>query len=475
MTKKTRRLGNAKPWGADGERRTSLKRSVGRSAIKLISCLSQIVFFVFLAPWRLLRAIRYSMTTASVSLLLVGIMTLNIIWGYPWTGMFAASISLMCVGLLANYWMRPRLRIDFSLPSLTPAGQPCNIVAHGTNIGRIPAFDFSLGLRSASEPRRKRTKGKEAETLIETSPAVYFGVARPGERIDMASLVVFHRRGIQTLPDVVVTTTFPFHLFRCRQFIESSATIAVTPRPLVGDDDATSRALLHAIGGWSHRLLSGDALDYTGSREYQLGMPVRRWDFASWARLGRPIVREYQSPSMQSVFLLVDTGVSNEHSVDQSNELMERALSLASAAIIDSIGKSIRIQLYVTSESPSKQRGQENVRASATDGESLQIRLAQAESTESTTADERIRQVLSEASGGPTLLITPRRHADAIEDLNVAIDVICVDQGEQYGDLATPVNYGSKNAQIRLHPSHDDRTSKPALNGKRPIAVYGSP
>ena len=115
------------------------------------------------------------------------------------------------------------------------------------------------------------------------------------------------------------------------------------------------------------------------------------------------------------------------------------------------------------------------MRASATDGESLQIRLAQAESTESTTADDRIRQVLSEASGGPTLLITPRRHADAIEELNVAIDVICVDQGDQYGDLAAPASHLSKNDEIRLDPPHDDRTSKPAVNGKRPIAVYGSP
>ncbi len=366
-TKKMRRLPKAEGLGTDGKGDASLQRSVRRSAIKLLSSLLRIVVFIALAPWRLLRAIRYSMTTASVSLLLVGIMTLNIIWGYPWTGMFAASISLMCVGLLANFWMRPGLRIDFSLPSLTPAGQPCNLVAHATNIRRIPALDFSIGLRSKSEPRRQRGQVREREQLIETSPAVYYGIVRPGDRIDVASSVVFHRRGIQTLPDVVVTTTFPFHLFRCRQVIAANTTIAVTPRPLVGDEDVASQALLHAVGGWSHRLLSGDALDYTGSREYQPGMPVRRWDFSSWARLGRPIVREFQSPSMQSVFLLVDTGVADEQSADQSNLLMERALSLASTAMIDLIGKSIRIQLYVTSESPSKRHGQGNVRATATD------------------------------------------------------------------------------------------------------------
>ncbi len=71
--------------------------------------------------------------------------------------------------------------------------------------------------------------------------------------------------------------------------------------------------MLDAFGGWSHKLLSGDALDYTGSREYQVGMPVRRWDFTSWARLGRPIVREFQSPSIQLVTLIVDTSREHRH------------------------------------------------------------------------------------------------------------------------------------------------------------------
>ncbi len=41
-------------------------------------------------PFTLSLSVRRSMTGASATLLVIGIVTLNIIWGYPWVGMFSS-------------------------------------------------------------------------------------------------------------------------------------------------------------------------------------------------------------------------------------------------------------------------------------------------------------------------------------------------------------------------------------------------
>ena len=72
-------------------------------------------------------------------------------------------------------------------------------------------------------------------------------------------------------------------------------------------------------------------LEYVGSREYRPGMPVRRWDFASWARLGHPAVREFSEGRDSLAVLVVDA--LRRQPVDES---LESVLSRA-AAIVDQL------------------------------------------------------------------------------------------------------------------------------------------
>ena len=99
---------------------------------------------IVFSPLRLLASIRRSMTAASVTLLLIGIITLNIIWGYPWSGLFSACMSMLFVGWTISRIMRPNLEIGFSLPNSSTAGQPFSVVTHVKNRGRLPAMDLSV-------------------------------------------------------------------------------------------------------------------------------------------------------------------------------------------------------------------------------------------------------------------------------------------------------------------------------------------
>jgi len=51
----------------------------------------------------------------------------------------------------------------------------------------------------------------------------------------------------------------------------------------------------------------GDSLEFVGTREYREGDPLRRIHWRSWARLGRPVVREYQEEYFSRIALVLDT------------------------------------------------------------------------------------------------------------------------------------------------------------------------
>ncbi|MEM8667770.1 MAG: DUF58 domain-containing protein [Planctomycetota bacterium] len=374
---------------------------------------------VLLAPFQFYKNLRNSMTAASVSVLLISIFSLNIIWGYPWSGMFSASIALLVVGFIINRMTRPRLELGFSLPRSTPAGQPFVVVTHARNIGWLPTMDLSIGFEQLKKRRRKKNADGFSGSKHETVSLI-----QTGQRIHRSASVSFDRRGIRTLPDLVVTSMYPFHLFRWTQKYASGTSIAVTPKPLDGNEDGLARSLLDSLGKWSHRLLAGDALDYTGSREYEVGMAVRRWDFASWARLGKPIVREFQSPTIQMVTLIIDTSV-NE---GQDSEKIERVLSLAANAINDLALKSVRVGLHVT-QPQTTELAIADPSLSSTDAESLLIRLAEAESVTTEESDQQINEIVDQMRHTPLLVITSR--SDVLLDVNTSsLSVLRIDSAD---------------------------------------------
>ena len=407
---------------------TAPKPAAKRSLFRQVSRIARLFARIVLSPVRLFLSVRRSMTAASVSLLLIGIVTVNIVWGYPWTGMFSACASMLFVGWTINRIMRPNLQLGFTLPNSSAADQPFSVVTHLKNRSRLPAMDLGVGFDAA--PRQDRGSHRAANAPAgcrSLTSRQSLSLIRPAERRDLHATMVSDRRGIHSLPDVIVTSMFPFHLFQSSRRYASETCIAITPRLMTGEEDAVCRGLLNTLGGWSRRLLSGDALDYTGSREYEVGMSVRRWDFASWARLGRPIVQEFQSPSIQMVMLIVDTSVSDAIAPSDSHDEspMERVLSLAATAVTELTRKMVSVRLYVTCESPSLASGI-GLTPSPSDVESLLIRLAGAESVSPLDADQRQQEVLEQVGHFPVLVLTARLDSQLQQQLSPNITILRV-------------------------------------------------
>jgi uncharacterized protein (DUF58 family) len=155
------------------------------------------------------------------------------------------------------------------------------------------------------------------------------------------------RRGVFRLPEVKVTSTFPLNLFRFQRSHNLQGEVIVTPayRPLA------QFGIVQRLGGSHAEQLTGSRAggseDYLGNREYLPGLPVRRWDYCSWARLGRPVVREYQNEGQATATLVVDTFRDVPSAAGEGSESFEGLLSLA-ASVSDALARaSCRVNTLV--------------------------------------------------------------------------------------------------------------------------------
>jgi uncharacterized protein (DUF58 family) len=83
----------------------------------------------------------------------------------------------------------------------------------------------------------------------------------------------------------------------------------------------------------------GESPEYIGNREYRPGDSQRRVDFKSWARLGRPVIREYQEEYYCRVALILDTHVTGWRRRPRAGfPELEAAVSL-SAAVADALSR----------------------------------------------------------------------------------------------------------------------------------------
>jgi uncharacterized protein (DUF58 family) len=138
-------------------------------------------------------------------------------------------------------------------------------------------------------------------------------VLAPGAHSRTTITLRFQRRGVYRLPFLLTYSSFPFRLWRSRVRPVSGTprreSIIALPQfhPLESVDVPVIAR--HQPGGIAMTSQVGESPEYIGSREYRPGDPVRHLDFRAWARLGQPVVREFQEEYYVRIALVLDTYV----------------------------------------------------------------------------------------------------------------------------------------------------------------------
>jgi uncharacterized protein (DUF58 family) len=139
----------------------------------------------------------------------------------------------------------------------------------------------------------------------------------------------FIRRGIFPLDRITVSTSFPFGLFRKTRTLRVPGELVVWPRtdrrvriPLPGGGRIPTGAT--ALSG-----APGPRGEYRGLRGYRPGDDPRDIHWRTTARLGTPVVREYEQNVAETLWICLDTrgepGEEAEAAVETAASLTARA------------------------------------------------------------------------------------------------------------------------------------------------------
>jgi uncharacterized protein (DUF58 family) len=239
--------------------------------------------------------------------------------------LFWTLASVAFFASLAGLLMRPRVKLSGDLPDKMSAGQVSRSTVRIQNLGRLPAFDVGLGLFGLPS----------AVTLQERPPTI--ATLAPGASAELPIVLRAERRGQHRMPDLETFTSFAFHFYRRTGTRRRTPPLLVVPAfsPLADVDLPVGRR--YQPGGVAMTSNVGESPEYIGNRDYRSGDPLRRIDFRSWARLARPVVREYQEEYFCRVALVLDTYVpAGPRPPRQGYPAMEAAVSLC-AAIADAL------------------------------------------------------------------------------------------------------------------------------------------
>lgn len=235
-----------------------------------------------------------------------------------------------CLGLMAIvlvFLFRPQVTLSTNLPRKAVAGQ---------------TLSFSVWVKNASS---RVIRDMIVHPVEPSDPIVLEPQEQSIEKMEIGETREFHftthcpRRGIWRFSGVWADTMFPFGWIRTGLEHDSlSANIIVYPwfSPLQELNIATGRR--YQQGGIPFVSHIGDSAEYIGNREYHEGDNLRLVDWKSWARLGFPVVREYQEEYFCRIALVVDTHIPGKKITPAQRRDFEALLSLT-AAIADYLSR----------------------------------------------------------------------------------------------------------------------------------------
>jgi uncharacterized protein (DUF58 family) len=231
---------------------------------------------------------------------------------------FCVLAALATVSLVAGLAFWPKVKLQGRLPERTAAGQTISAPIHVRHGGRRPAFDLGLGLFGLPDGLEQ----VNTDTMVRC--------LSPGESTSVDVTLHAARRGLYELPRLRAYTSFPFNFLRIGAARHAMGSLLVLPTFHRAAGIDLPVATRYQPGGIALTSNIGESPEYIGNREYIPGEPARRLDFRSWARLGKPVVREYHEEYYCRVALILDTFIPPDRKPTREGFVnLEAAVSLA--------------------------------------------------------------------------------------------------------------------------------------------------
>lgn len=261
----------------------------------------------------------------------IGIFTVEV----PIYQVFCSMVALWGLVEVTGMLLRPRLRVGGVFPEKVVAGETALGQVSIENAGFLPACDLMCGFF----PVPAGIRHMNADLMIRSLPR--------GAHETLPVSLLAERRGEYLLPDLYVHSTFPLNLMRFGRAAVSARKLTVVPAFHRLEHLEIPISYRYQQGGILLDSRSGNASEYVGNREYVAGEPTRRLDFRAWARVGKPVVREYQDEICSRVALVLDTHLPWRFPAPRPESIssIEAAISLTAAVAdaLDQLGTTVEL------------------------------------------------------------------------------------------------------------------------------------
>jgi uncharacterized protein (DUF58 family) len=250
-------------------------------------------------------------------------------FGQPELAVLAATAgAALAVAALVVRLAPMRIEVRRSVrPGRLPVGDPCQVVLRVRNVGPVRTPVLTL----------HDDVGRFGHASMQLAPLP------PGATRDASYLFPSHRRGLHPVGPLTVDIEDPFGLVRTTRDQPGRQTVIVLPRtwPLTPLPPAPGDEPERGV----RALASNSTVDeeFAALRPYAPGDDIRRIHWRTTARLGSPVVRQFDQPWQLRTTVLLDVRRS-AHDADS----FERAVSAAASVVTMAAARDELVRLVTT-------------------------------------------------------------------------------------------------------------------------------
>ncbi len=258
---------------------------------------------------------------------------------------FTLLLALLLVAVLSGIYFKARFTVERTLPRFGTVGQPFNYRIAIQSLMAQPQSGLAL-IEDLADPRPSfndwktykldETKHVRPFRLNQRSRQKPFKfatvkeVAVPSLTRDQPAEVSVEftplRRGIVHFSGVTLARPDPLGLFRALQILPLPQSMLILPKRYGLPPIALPGAMKYQQGGVALATNIGQSDEFVSLRDYRRGDPLRHIHWRSWAKTGKPIVKEFEDEFFVRHALILDTFTERPHS-----EVFEEAVSVAAS------------------------------------------------------------------------------------------------------------------------------------------------
>ena len=258
---------------------------------------------------------------------------------------FALLLASLICALGGSLFFRAKFSASRSLPRFGTAGRPLPYrirvknLTNGRQTGLTllenfddprPPFDqwFQFQLAESKRLRPFQITDRRRNNPFRLVNPVQLDVPPLAPRAETEAVVkiVPLRRGILHFAGMTLTRTDPLGIFRAFSRITAPQSLLILPKRYWLPPIALPGTMKYQQGGVALAANIGRSEEFVSLRHYRRGDPVRHIHWRSWAKVGKPIVKEFEDEFFVRHALVLDTFTDEPHS-----EILEEAVSVAAS------------------------------------------------------------------------------------------------------------------------------------------------